>query len=145
MMLNILITELSALFFIISAVCVMTEDVPSKKASQRNFLRRIKITLREINFPVFLIISATVIMTALKTDRLNMPCAVTSVILFTIGYCVLNGFRILCGRKPARRKKVIPFLYWNRDTKECSELKEAALTKEAPELKEAPEISIHNS
>jgi hypothetical protein len=139
MFLNYALTTLSVIFLIFCVLSVMSENSPSEKASSRNFFRRIRITLREINFPVFLIISAIVIMTALKTDRLDMPYAVISVILFTIGYCVLNSFRLLCGRKPARRKKVIPFLYWNRDTKECSELKNAALTKEAPEL------SIHNS
>ena len=139
---NLIMAEIAVAFFVICVLCVMSEGSPSEKAFSRNLFRRVRITLREINMPIFLIISGIVIFAALKIEALNFKCALLSVGLFAAGLFVLNEFRILCGKKSTRKKKSRKPLEWLLLTKTVPDTKDAPELKEATELAECAELPV---
>ena len=145
MVLNIITAGIAVLFLIVCVICVMSENSPSEKAASRNFFRRVRITLREINLPVFLLISALVIIAALKTDLLRVPVALVSAGLFAAGLFILNSFRILCGLRSRKKKKSLSPLGWILPSKESKLTPEAGYLKEASETPISSELSERTS
>ena len=145
MLVNIITTEIAAVFFILCVLCVMTENPAPKKASSRNFMRRIMITLREINFPAFLLISAALIIFSLKTDIIKPICALFSVGFFALGLFVLNSSRILTGRGSRKMKKKLRPLGWILPSKEAKSAPEAEILREAQEAPISSELSERTS
>ena len=145
MLVNIITTELAAAFFILCVLCVMTEKPAPKKASLRNFMRRIRITLREINLLTFLIISAALIAFSLKTDIIKPVCALFAVVFFALGLFVLNSFHILNGRGSRKLKKKLRPLGWILPSKEAGYTPEAKILREASEAPLSSELSERTS
>ena len=139
MLVNIITTELAAAFFILCVLCVMTEKPAPKKASLRNFMRRIRITLREINLLTFLIISAALIAFSLKTDIIKPVCALFAVVFFALGLFVLNG------RSSRKTKKKLRPLGWILPSKEAGYTPEAKILREASEAPLSSELSERTS
>ena len=138
MVLNYIAAGLAGLFFILCILSLITEASPSKAAAPRNFFRRIKTSLREIDLLIFLIIAAIVIVIALKTDKLDIVWAGCSLGAAALGLILLDSFRIFGRSRSLRRKKKRSPLNWVSDTREAKETPEA---KEPKELSEAVILS----
>jgi len=145
MVLNYILAGIAAVFFILCVLSVMAERSPSDKAFSRNLFRRIKISLREIGFLMFITAAAVLIITALKWDGLDIVWTCCSVAAVGLGLLILNRFRIfgrLGSRRSRRTKKSLFWVKENAPAKEAAELaepKEAPIAKELQEAKEKSE------
>ena len=145
MVFNYILAGIAALFFIMCVLSVMAERSPSDRAFSRNLFRRIKITLREIGFLLFITAAAVLIITALKWEKLDIVWTCCSVAAMGLGLLILDSFRIFGRLGSRKRRKTKKSLFWvkeNAPTKESAELpepKEALIAKELPEAKEKSE------
>lgn len=140
MILNYILASAAGLFFFLCVLSVMAERSPSDNAFSRNLFRTLKITLREIGFLLFIIITAILVIVAIKWEKLDIIWTSCSLAVFAIGLIILDSFRIFGRLGSRRRKKKKHPLNWLREvpaTKEVAELKEpkdAQLVRELPEL-----------
>lgn len=107
MIFNISALTLALIFLILSVISVVTEELQSQYALPRNFFRRIRITLREINLPGALAVAAVYWIVSLKLAGSGIwwTAAVTAV--FLCGYVILVFFRShgFLGKRRRKKKK----------------------------------------
>ena len=139
MVLNYILAGIAAVFFILCVLSVMAERSPSDKAFSRNLFRRIKISLREIGFLMFITAAAVLIITALKWDKLDIVWTCCSVAAVGLGLLILNSFRIFGRLGSRRRRRTKKSLFWVKENAPAKEAAELAEPKEAPIAKEIQE------
>lgn len=131
MIFNCIIISLAGLFLILSIISVVTEKMNIKKASIRNFFRRIRITIREITIVKYVIAVLLTLWLAWKLSNSGIVPTLCALGIFTVGV-VISEYHLIF-----RRRKAVK---WQKPIMPMIPLPETPLAKEAPPAKSASEL-----
>ncbi len=131
MIFNCIIISLAGLFLILSIISAATEEMNIKKASTRNFFRRIRITIREITIVKYIIAVLLTLWLAWMSDSSGIAPALCAIGIFTVGVVISEHHLIFHRRKSVK---------WQKPLMPMIPLPETPLAKEAPPAKCAPEL-----
>lgn len=136
MIFNCIIISLAGLFLMLSIISAVTEEMNIKKASVRNFFRRIRITIREITIVKYIIAILLTLWLASKLSSSGIVPALCALGVFTLGVIISEYYLIFCRRKS---------LKWQKPMMPMTPLPETPLAKEAPPAKSAEELRQHRT
>lgn len=131
MIFNCIIIALAGLFLVLSIISAVTEEMNIKKASVRNFFRRIRLTVREITIVKYIIAVLLTLWLASKLSSSGIVPALCASGIFTIGVVISEYYLIFFRRKAVK---------WQKPMTPMTQLPETPLAKEAPPAKIAAEL-----